>query len=82
MGRFIVIEYASFYAIHDTVTGQEQAMGDGVDTLFDADDTAISPGTAKFCEAWACALNADQAETLVAYFPDQASRENRAPRPR
>ena len=74
MGRFQVIEYMSFFAVRDTVTGLEQAMGDGVDVLFDADGTTLSPGTANFCEQWASALNADHAETLEAYFPDQYAR--------
>lgn len=78
MGRFQVIEYLSFFAIRDTLTGQEKPMGDGVDTLFDGDGTPISPGTPGFCEAWAGALNADQDETLEAYFPDQAALENGA----
>jgi hypothetical protein len=76
MGRFLVVEYASFFAVRDTVTGQERPMGDGLDTLFDAEGTPISPGTAGFCESWAEALNADETETLVAYFPEQAARED------
>jgi hypothetical protein len=76
MGRFTVIEYMSFFVIRDTVTGQEHPMGDGVDTLFDAEGTGISPGTEGFCETWAEALNADQAETLAAYFPDQLGQES------
>jgi hypothetical protein len=82
MSRFQVIEYMSFFAIRDTVTGQEHPIGDGVDVLTDADGTTISPGTANFCEAWASALNSDEGETLEAFFPEQAARESEAPRPR
>ncbi len=78
MGRFVVVEYSSFFAVRDTHTGQERPMGDGVDTLFDADGKALSPGTSGFCEAWAEALNADEGETLAAYFPEQHREENGA----
>jgi hypothetical protein len=78
MGRFTVIEYLSFFAVRDTETGQERPIGDGVDTLFDADGDSISPETPSFCEQWAEALNADQAETMAAYFPDQIAQENGA----
>jgi hypothetical protein len=78
MGRFQVIEHLSHFAVRDTETGQERPMGDGVDVLFDADGTPISPGTEGFCEAWAEALNADQAETLAAYFPELLNQENGA----
>jgi len=76
MGRFQVIEYVSLFASHDTQTGQERPMGDGVDTLFDADGTPISLGSDGFCERWAEALNADEQETLAAYFPEQAALES------
>ncbi len=75
MGRFQVIEHLSHFTICDTQTGQEQAMGDGVDVLFDSDGTTISPGTTGFCESWAEALNGDEGETLQAYFPEQAALE-------
>ncbi len=68
MGRFIVIEYLSHFAIRDTQTSEERSIGDGVDTLFDADKTPISPGMPGFCEAWAEALNTDEGETVTAYF--------------
>lgn len=70
MGRFQVIEYLSHFAVRDTQTGQERPLGDGVDVLFDADGNSISPGTPDFCEQWAEALNADEGETLMAYFPE------------
>ena len=70
MGRFEVIEYLSFFAVRDTVTGKEHPMGDGVDTLFDEDGNSFSPGTPGFCERWAELLNADESETLEAYFPE------------
>ncbi len=76
MGRFVVIEYHSFFAIRDTQTGHERPMNDGVDAIFDADGNGISPGTPGFCQAWASALNADEGETFEAYFAepdDQAS---------
>lgn len=78
MSRFEIVEYTSFFAVVDTVTGQERPLGDGVDTLFDAEGTSIMPGTLEFCERWAAALNADEAETLEAYFPEQAALENRS----
>jgi hypothetical protein len=68
MGRFRVIEYLSFFAVHDTLTGKERPLGDGVDSLFDHEGTPISPGTLGFCEAWADAVNAHENETLAAYF--------------
>ena len=76
MRRFKVIEYMSFFSVRDTQTGQEQPMGDGVDTLFDADGNGTSPGTPGFCERWAEALNADECETLAAYFPEVLDEES------
>jgi hypothetical protein len=78
MGRFQVIEYRSFFAVRDTETGHEYPMGDGVDTLFDADGIPLSPGTPGFCETWAKGLNADEAETLAAYFPEINEEESGA----
>jgi hypothetical protein len=48
--RLKVIEYSSFFAVGDRHAGQEHPMGDGVDTLFDAEGKAMSPGTAGFVE--------------------------------
>jgi hypothetical protein len=78
MGRFIVIEYHSFFAIRDTRTGNERLLGDGVDSLFDADGNGISPGTPGFCQAWADALNADECETFEAYFTEPVDQEKRS----
>ncbi len=68
---FSVIEYSSFFAVRHNPTGKEHPMGDGVDTLFDENDNALSPGTEGFVEAWEDALNATPDETLEAYFPDE-----------
>ena len=76
MGRFQVIEYLSFFAIRDTLTGDQRPIGDGVDVLTDTDNTTILPGTPGFCEQWASALNANEAETLEAYFPERADLES------
>lgn len=67
--QFSVIEYSSFFAVRHNPSGEEHPMGDGVDTLFDEDDNALSPGTSDFIEAWEEALNADVRSTLEAYFP-------------
>mgnify|MGYP000062265692 CR=1 FL=1 len=45
-------------------------MGDGVDTLFDDDGEALSPGTESFRKSWEEDLNRSAHETLEAYFPD------------
>jgi hypothetical protein len=66
---FQVIEYSSFFAVRHSVTGEEHAMGDGVDVIFDADEKAVSPGTPGFVETWASWLNESESETLEAYFP-------------
>lgn len=78
MGRFQVVEYTSFFAVRDTVSGQERPMGDGVDTIFDGDGKMILPGTPGFCDLWAEALNGDEAETLAAYFPDNFNLDSRS----
>jgi hypothetical protein len=74
--RFQVIEYSSFFAVHDTVTGEEHPMGDGVDTLFTATGKAKSPGSKGFIREWQKALNSSESETLEAYFPEQYDKEN------
>lgn len=66
---FSVIEYSTHFVVRHNVTGDEAAMGDGVDTLFDSDDKAISPGSEGFVELWAKSLNDSEGETLAAYFP-------------
>jgi len=75
-GRFVVIEYSSFFAVHDTRTGEEHPMGDGVDAIFSEDCEPLSPGTTGFTDAWQESLNANEDETLEAYFPDQFLVEN------
>jgi hypothetical protein len=69
---FSVIEYSSFFAVRHNPTGEEHPMGDGVDTLFDEDMHALTPGTDGFVETWEESLNSDTQETLEAYFPHLA----------
>ena len=66
---FDVIEYSSFFAVRHNPSGEEHPMGDGVDSLFDEDGKALSPGTPGFIETWADVLNGDEQTTLEAYFP-------------
>lgn len=67
---FSVIEYSSFFAVRHNPSGEEHPMGDGVDTLFDQETgKALIPGTAGFIEKWEKSLNANEGETLEAYFP-------------
>ncbi|MEZ5944903.1 MAG: hypothetical protein R3C18_26260 [Planctomycetaceae bacterium] len=67
---FTVVEYGSFFAVRHNPSGDEHPMGDGVDSLFDDDGHALSPGTPGFVEMWQVALNADEQNALEAYFPD------------
>ena len=70
MGKvFSVIEYSSFFAVRHNPSGDEHPMGDGVDTLFNEEDEALSPGVEGFVEEWEKLLNAGEGETLEAYFP-------------
>ena len=66
---FDVVEYSSFFAVRHNPSGEEHPMGDGVDSLFDEDGKALSPGTPGFIEIWADVLNGDKQATLEAYFP-------------
>ena len=66
---FDVIEYSSFFAVRHNPSGEEHPMSDGVDTLFDEDGAALTPGTPDFVETWTDVLNSDQQTTLEAYFP-------------
>ena len=68
---FSVIEYSSFFAVRHNPSGDEHPMGDGVDTLFDEDGNALSPGEEDFVDTWEDILNANSDETLEAYFPDR-----------
>jgi hypothetical protein len=72
---FSVIEYFSFFAVRHNESGDEHPMGDGVDTLFDEDGHALSPGTSGFIAAWEESLNADEICTLEAYFPQHLEDE-------
>jgi hypothetical protein len=69
--RFRVIEYASFFSILDKITQDEKPMGDGVDSVFDENEKAMSPGDPNFIEEWEKRLNHNLQETLEAYFPDR-----------
>jgi len=69
--RFQVIEYASFFAILDKITQDEKPMGDGVDSVFDENEEAMSPGDPNFIEKWEKTLNHNPQETLEAYFPER-----------
>ncbi len=66
---FSVIEYSSFFAVRHNPSGDEHPMGDGVDTLFDVDGNALSPGDADFVETWERVLNENVWDTLGVYFP-------------
>lgn len=70
---FSVSEYMSFFAVSHHHSGDEHPLGDGVDTLFDEDGRALVPSTPGFIEAWEAVLNADEAATLEAYFPQHAA---------
>lgn len=69
---FSVIEYLSFFAVRHNPSGEEHPMSDGVDTLFEQDGRALVPSTPGFIKAWEAVLNADEAATLEAYFPQHA----------
>ncbi|MEZ6131190.1 MAG: hypothetical protein R3C59_21155 [Planctomycetaceae bacterium] len=66
---FTVVEYGSFFAVRHNPSGDVHPMGDGVDSLFDDDGHALSPGTPGFVETWEQVLNADENSTFEAYFP-------------
>lgn len=67
---FEVVEYVSFFAVRHVATGKEHPMGDGVDSLFDLDGNAVTPGTEGFCDWWTKELNANIYDTYEAYFPE------------
>lgn len=67
---FTVVEYSSFFAVGHIPSGDEHPMGDGVDSLFDEDGHALSPGTPGFIETWEQVLNAAEQCTLEANFPE------------
>ncbi len=67
---FSVIEYSSFFAVRHNPSGDEHPMGDGVDTLFDEEGRALSPGTPGFIDTWEKILNEPGNETMEAYFPE------------
>lgn len=69
---FSVIEYRSFFAVRHNLSGDESALSDGVDALFDEEGHALIPGTPGFIGAWEDCLNANEEETLQAYFPQHA----------
>lgn len=74
--RFTVIEYASFYAVRDNVSGAEAHMSDGVDSLFTPSGKAMTPGSEHFRRTWERSLNSSADETLEVYFPMQHRKEN------
>lgn len=69
MKTFTVIEYASFFALRHNATGEEHPMGDGVDTLLNADGEPYSPGTPGFVEIWQEIVDRDESIYMEAYFP-------------
>jgi hypothetical protein len=74
---FAIREYLSHFEVVQTRTGKTHPMGDGVDSLFDAEDKPISPGTEGFREKWEKILNANHWETQEAYFPEPVAKKVR-----
>lgn len=72
--RFRVFEYSSGYTVR--YGKAEHWLGDGVDTLFDRNGRALTPGTERFRLTWEKALNANPDETMEAYFPELYKKEN------
>ena len=67
---FTVIEHGSFFAVRHNPSGDENPIGDGVDTLFDQVGMALVPGSSGSTEVWEDLLNTDARTTLEAYFPE------------
>lgn len=68
--RFKIVEYASGFAVYDTVSKLEKWISDGVDLLFTKTGRAVSPGCKTFNDRLEKALNEDESETEEAYFPE------------
>ncbi len=66
--RFKAVEYASGFTVHDTKTGRESWISDGVDLLFTPTGKPKNPGSKGFVAALTKSLNASEEETLEAYF--------------
>jgi hypothetical protein len=55
---FCVIEYSSFFAVRHNPTGEEAAMGDGVDAVYHDDfETPYLAGEPGMREQWEQDLN-------------------------
>jgi len=74
--RFKVVEYASFFAVRDSITGEEHVMSDGVDVLSTPTGKSMKPGSEYFRKTWERALNESPDEILEACFPEQFNKEN------
>lgn len=73
---FRVFEYSTGYVLKHVKSGQERWLGDGVDTLFDRNGRALTPGTERFRLTWERVLNENPDETMEAYFPELHKKEN------
>lgn len=71
-GRFVVHEYSSGFELEDTATGKRHWLSDGVDCVVaNINGECLSPGTPGFTDIWAENFNANVAETLEAYWPEE-----------
>lgn len=72
-GRFVVNEHHNGFDLKDRTTGKTHWLSDGVDCVgridFDGEEYTLSPGAVGFTRLWEEQLNADEYETLRAYFP-------------
>jgi hypothetical protein len=77
-GRFKVHEHFNGFELEDTKSEQRHWLSDGVDCVGAGPDSEeyLSPGTPGFTEIWSDDLNANQEETLQAYFPEVYAKEN------
>lgn len=77
MGKtFSVVEYSTHYTIRNNKNGVERGIGDGIDTIFDEDGEAYSPGTKEFLEKLEDSLNSNDNEVMEAYFPEFLENKN------
>ena len=69
--QFIVNEWFNGYEVKHIASGKTHWMGDGVDRVEELGAESAVIGTEAFRQAWEDELNANPAEILEAYFPEE-----------
>lgn len=80
---FKLVEVFNGFMVEHVPSGKRASCGDGCDRYAELEEGEIAPdiGSAQYLADWDDELNANQGETLEAYFPEMSKLEVSLPNP-